>query len=427
MGRTEQELSHGRPLEGGAQRRPPRLRRHITLLAAAAITLSACSSSGAVDVEEQPTTTPEAAATTVTVPLEERGTLLSSEPLASVDPRVQNAAAASYRVVYRSTYGPDGSATDVSGTVFVPLGEPPQGGWPVVSIGHGTTGVRADCGPSGYPDLLGNTTYVTALLDAGYLVTMSDYQGLGESDGQRLHPYLEPATAAYNVIDAVRAARNTLDGQVSNRWAALGPSQGGHAVWAAAEWADEYAPDLEFVGAVSLAPAADLSPIADTQPPWQLHPLQLGLLPYVLEGMRTVRPDTNIDDYVRGTFAAGFDALADCTAEGLVDKIGIIIGTDPGDVGPVTAEATDEIRDWLQTVSLPQRQPDGPMLVIYGSEDAIIRAAWTEQAVREACEMGAVIESEERAGANHFNLGATAEAVEWINARFAGEPAPDNC
>ena len=36
----------------------------------------------------------------------------------------------------------------VSGTVSIPPGEPPAGGWPVLSWAHGTTGVAAMCAPS---------------------------------------------------------------------------------------------------------------------------------------------------------------------------------------------------------------------------------------------------------------------------------------
>ena len=47
--------------------------------------------------------------------------------------------------------------------------------------------------------------------------------------------------------------------EVSTKWAAFGGSQGGGAAWAAAEQAGPYASDLNLVGAVALAPAADVS------------------------------------------------------------------------------------------------------------------------------------------------------------------------
>ncbi len=45
--------------------------------------------------------------------------------------------------------------------------------------------------------------------------------------------FLEPKSAAFNLIDAVRAARTVVP-QLSSRWVALGSSQGGETAWATA-------------------------------------------------------------------------------------------------------------------------------------------------------------------------------------------------
>ena len=91
---------------------------------------------------------------------------------------------------------------------------------------------------------MGFLSTVIAFLTDGYAVAMTDYQGL---DDVGVHPYLEPWTAAYNVIDAVRAIRN-LSADVSSNWAAYGVSQGGQAVWAANEINAEYGHALKLVG-----------------------------------------------------------------------------------------------------------------------------------------------------------------------------------
>ena len=49
--------------------------------------------------------------------------------------------------MYRSTSA-KGEPVAVSGVVSVPEGEPPVGGWPVISWGRGTTGMADDCAPS---------------------------------------------------------------------------------------------------------------------------------------------------------------------------------------------------------------------------------------------------------------------------------------
>src|SRR4051812_45216035 len=50
-------------------------------------------------------------------------------------------------LLYRST-GIDGKPVAVSGTVSLPKGKAPRGGWPVITWGHGTTGIADQCAPS---------------------------------------------------------------------------------------------------------------------------------------------------------------------------------------------------------------------------------------------------------------------------------------
>ena len=84
-----------------------------------------------------------------------------------------------------------------------------------MSVGHGTTGVTDECAPSLYPNLLGAIGIVAPFLELGMVVTVTDYEGLGTPGA---HPYLDPDAAAYNVVDAVRAARNLVPA-AGSRWA----------------------------------------------------------------------------------------------------------------------------------------------------------------------------------------------------------------
>src|SRR4051794_4477054 len=97
--------------------------------------------------------------------------------------------AKSNRLLLYSSTSADGGRTAVSGTVAVPKGKAPKGGWPVVSWGHGTVGIADACAPSiaGMP---GNydSKLLNSWLKAGFAVVRTDYEGLGVPDVT--HPYL---------------------------------------------------------------------------------------------------------------------------------------------------------------------------------------------------------------------------------------------
>ena len=207
------------------------------------------------------------------------------------------------RVVYRSTSG-DGQPTVVSGAHFVPGGDPPAGGWPVIAYGHGTTGLDEPCAPSLSDTLLGQAAAVIAIVEKGYAVAMADFQGLGMPG---IHPYTDARTAGLNMIDAVRALRATF-GSVSTRWGAYGASQGGGAAWAADEQARTYAPELDFVGAVAIAPAADVTGLVSKSQDGTLTEAQVPALPVIVESLARLHPDLNRDDYRRGSAARDWES-----------------------------------------------------------------------------------------------------------------------
>lgn len=387
------------------------------------VVLAACGADGAT---VPPPSAPAATSTPALPPAptgDDRGALTAQTPVADIDPAITNLGATATRVVYRSTSGVDGAGTEVVGTVFTPAGPAPEGGWPVVTVGHGTTGVTDDCAPSASPTLSGTTGLVVPLLQRGYVVTVSDYQGLG-TDGP--HPYLEPVTAAYNLIDAVRAARNVVP-EASTRWAALGVSQGGQASWAAAEHADDYGDGLEFVGSANLSPAADLSGIMAEGTAAPLSLPQKMILPYLLEGLSVLHPDLDPADYMRGALADNQEITLSCVTARLSEKWTVATQLTPEDTGPRTEAAAERMNGWLEEIALPRERAEGPMLVVVGERDNLILPQWTSEAVDKACAQGDVIEFESRPGEGHADGRAVPGAVQWIADRFAGEQAPNTC
>lgn len=160
-----------------------------------------------------------------------------------------DAAKASIRILYTSTDVRWRSGQiPVSGTLYLPAGAPPSGGWPLLAWGHGTAGVADVCAPSWTTHDERDATYLNRWLEAGFAVVVTDYQGLG---GPGPHPYLYWQAEARSVLDSVRAAFAARRHMISNRVIIAGQSQGAGAALGVAMLANEYAPDVHVLGVVA--------------------------------------------------------------------------------------------------------------------------------------------------------------------------------
>ena len=114
------------------------------------------------------------------------GVLLRTEPQPS-QPEL-TAAGTMQRILYTSIDARWNSGiVPVSGTLYLPKGAPPSGGWPLVAWAHGTLGVADVCAPSWAKHRPRDATYLNRWLEQGFAVVATDYQGLG---GPGPHPYL---------------------------------------------------------------------------------------------------------------------------------------------------------------------------------------------------------------------------------------------
>ena len=352
-----------------------------------------------------------------------RGSIVGSESVEAPSKPLADIGSRQFKVVYRSVSGVDGGERDVSGTVVVPAGTPPPGGWPVIAYGHGVTGIGNGCGPSGYPDLLGYDLVVASLVAIGYVVALPDYEGLGLTG---THPFLEPRTAAFNMIDSVRAARELVP-TTSTKWFAVGISQGGQASWAANEYASEYGDGLDFLGSASMAPVVDMSKLATLAESGWLSKEQQVLLPMVIHGLRATHGDLNPDDYLHGALARNTDVWLACAGPLLARRTAAAAELRGADSQPVSDGAADKLEQVLSEYSLPQRPASGPMLVITGADDQTVRAPWVRSAVEKACGMGDIVEFIVRPGEGHGNLNGGPRLSQWLTERLKGTPPVDNC
>jgi len=419
-------------LDGMVERRSPHGFFRRPVLAGAAtvmlILVSGCSSTGARTdgtAPVPPIAHPAVAATQQA--LDHRGQIVKTYPDTKFAPRLVDAAGAVTRAIYRSTSGVTGSSSYVAGFFAVPKGAPPAGGWPVVSFAHGTTGVDHGCGPSATPDLMGYDETVSTILKSGYAVAMTDYQGLDDLDLHPLqepghHPFLEPYTAAYNVIDAVRAIR-ALFPTTSTKWAAAGGSQGGQAVWAANEFSPDYGQGLELLGSVALAPNANITPLADLAFTRKLSADQLGVMPLVIVGLQRAGFLPSGTSFLRGDAAKFQTEILGCQADSAIARSKIRAE----DVSPANEAAADELRHALQMIALPQRPLSAPLLVINGKRDELISPSWVSYAIKQSCEAGGKVQHVEYPDAGHLIVLNDDTALKWLKKRINGDEPESNC
>ena len=355
------------------------------------------------------------------------GHIVSEAPLDNLVPALRDASAQAKVMTYASRNGVNDAVSHVTGTVFVPKVPPPAGGFPVVALGHFATGTSADCAPSLSPDLRGEATTVVALLNAGYVVAVPDYQGLGKPakpDDYDFHPYLDSTTAGYNVIDAVRAARAIVP-NTSTSWAALGAREGGQATWAANELIDNYGYDLNLVAIASLAPMANIDALADGAMAGTLNTDQkLAYVAYLAALKDQYYYDFELDDYRRGAAQENWDALLGCNDDAQRKSLADKLSAD--DLRPANSEALKTLRGYVQKTNLPQGPTKAPMYVIYAGKDSVIPAASTERALTEACKMGDGIQIAFWPDATREQV-QPAAAVGWLNDRMKSVPAANDC
>lgn len=321
------------------------------------------------------------------------------------------------RVTYIST-NMQNEKIPVTGLVITPKVQSPQAN--VVAWAHGTTGLGDQCTPSTNADVFWPEAVmaVKSYMQKGWTVTATDYPGLGTT---LPHPYLVGEGEARSIIDSVRAARK-LNSDLTNKWVVSGHSQGGQAALFTGEIAGSYGNGLQLKGVVAMAPASNLDTIAQgiVGTPGQ------GLLVAGLLGLAAantgVDPNTllaqpakdRLDVFETGCYYEILDAYASLTpAELLVDGI-----------------LPQAIVDLFAQYGNPAQQAStAPILVTHGTADPVVPVEITYLLQAQACAYTAPVFLQTVEGADHEGavLQTLNDVAAYIQARFAGSSAPDNC
>lgn len=363
------------------------------------------------------------------LPPSENGDIVRHEPSTfHLDPlRAIEAPADAQRIMYRSTNTHDAPIA-VTGTVLTPhTSWDGPGERPVVAYAPGTQGIGDQCAPS--KKLAAGEQYegklISALLNRGYGVVVTDYEGLGTPG---VHTYVNRQAQGHAVLDSLRAAQRLPEAELPEAGpvATFGYSQGGGASASAAELQPDYAPELALRGTYAGAVPADLGEVAEALD----GGYSAGLVGFALAGMQSAYPELDVpgilndrgkkmvqniqDECIGDTARYAFHRSADLTEDGrpLADYL---------------AEEPFKSRVAEQTIG--ERAPEAPVLVAHSVADDIVPYPQGREMARDWCARGADVNFSTYVTPTHVApaVAAVPEALHFLQDRFEGVQTQDNC
>jgi pimeloyl-ACP methyl ester carboxylesterase len=347
------------------------------------------------------------------------GVLLRSEPLKDV---ILPAGMRGWRILYTTTVNDSTPATAVA-TVFAPT-NPPAGLRPVIAWEHATTGLLQRCMPSLVSAPAVGIPGRDRIAMAGWVVVATDYS-FAENGGP--HPYLIGEGEARAALDSVRAARQMSELKLDKRVVVWGHSQGGHAALWTGIVGPRYAPQLEILGVVAIAPAANIKDILAMN-----VAMDKRFGAYLALAYSRFYPNITFEQAIR---PEALDAarqivnLCDFLPPKDSERIETLMATFDG---PALATSSNNA---LQA-RIEQNTPNGsiqvPVVIAQGLSDNAVPSSATDAYVEERCSAGQRLEYWTFAGRDHFTIAEPGGPLEellikWTTARFANEPPASGC
>lgn len=377
------------------------------------------------------------------------GDLIRTEPSRLVlEPSGQLGAimATGTRIMYRST-DTRGNPIAVTGTYFEPYNDWPGGGpRPLISYAPGTQGQGNQCAPSrmfnqgihysGGWDIMFNyeELFVATMVARGFAIVMTDYEGLGTAP---MHTYVGRVAEGQAVLDAARAAMRLPDTSLDPHGpvAFWGYSQGGGATASAAELASQYAPELHIVGTYAGAPPANLKELL----PYADGSALVGVVGYALNSVMAAYPE--FADTIRSKMTPRGLAMLEsvsrqCVGQTLLDfMFRHIQPYFTEDINQLVNE--EPFSSLFEAQRIGRYKPNAPVLINSNRYDPLVPWTAANQLGRDWCAQDADVEfrsNEEPPFLNKLVINHALPmlvdgepAMQWIAARFNGEPTTPNC
>ncbi len=326
------------------------------------------------------------------------------------------------RILYR-TQRADGSFTFSSAMVFIPSTSVTAGATrPVVAWAHGTVGMGDSCAPSRTPNPAATISWVSQMLKKGWVVTATDYAGLGTPGTEG---YLVGPEESHDVINSVRAARNLPQAHAGNSYVVWGHSQGGHSALFTASVSADYAPELQLVATVASAPAAELVSLLDQQ---YGTAIDWVIGPEVLVSWPKLYPYLDIKDVTTRPAQRNYEKIASqCIADatlGGITRVKLKQG--------FFSENLVRVPNWRRAAeqsSAPILAPAQPLMVVESLNDQVVLPNTTALYIQKSCQAGSNLTSLWLAKVGHVQLAATSapQVISWIGDRFAARATSPTC
>ena len=352
------------------------------------------------------------------------GVLLRQEPLS--DRQAIDAAATNLRLLYSSTDGLTGSgAVAVSGVLYLPQGDAPQGGWPLMGWTHGTVGIADICAPSWDGRQQQDVDYLSYYLSRGFAIVASDYQGLGTPG---THPYLATRPEAYSNLDIIRAVQRA-GFPVSSDVVLFGQSQGAGAAIATAAYAGEYASEIGIKGVVAtgvpyFSPAA-LVALNESRPADRPDPL-LGYNFLAMTLAEQTEPGFSMREHISQ------DAWP--IASKVTDTCYKDIRQDVVDAGlsynsAFSKSPSEVLVRTFARMGFPKLDLPAPLFLGTGGKDRDTPRRMQAAFMRDTCAAGTVVQAHLYPDLDHRQVvpGSTGDSLPFVRAAFAGDTIKGNC
>lgn len=330
------------------------------------------------------------------------------------------------RLLYTSTDGLDGeSIVTVSGSLFLPSGEAPEGGWPIILWSHGTVGIADVCAPSWTGYVPFHQKYLQQWLNQGYAIVASDYQGLGTAG---THPYLATRPAAYSNLDLIRAIKS-LKYNLSEKVVVVGQSQGAGAAIATAAFAPDYAPQIELLGVVAtgvpfFSPEA-LIAVQQARPQDKVDPM-LGYNFLALTLVEQLLPEFKLGDYVYQSVLPTARAVSNVCNRDMRKRI-----SKEGLTYNITFKRSPEepLKVAFSQMGYPTFNINVPIYLGAGSTDRDTPPRMQASFAKKACAAGSVMEVYLYEGFDHLAVlnHSTVDSIGFVKNLLANKKPQGNC